>query len=344
MKKTYLLIPLIATLLGLTSCDKDLEQDNDVETNFECLWSTIDQKYCFFGYKKDSIMDWNEAHDLYLEKAKECKTMEELFYVFGDMLNELKDGHVNLTSTFDISRYDLQGDYEDNFIKNTIFSSNYLGKDYRHAGGFYYKMLEPDSIGYIYYPSFSVGFTTDNINNVLYYFRNSKGLILDIRGNGGGQVTNADALARHFTTGKIVAGYYQRKTGAAHYALSDPEEITLSPSSGLKYIGPVVLLTNRDVYSAANKFTQQMRVLENVLVMGDKTGGGSGMPSSDELPCGWTIRYSSAILLDANKQCMEWGIEPDVYVSLDKQKAVMEDIDTIIEEARKELRTMNDER
>ena len=39
-----------------------------------------------------------------------------LFDVLGDMLNELKDGHTNLISTFNMSRYwDWYLDYPDNF-------------------------------------------------------------------------------------------------------------------------------------------------------------------------------------------------------------------------------------
>lgn len=335
MKKTLTLLATLIPLLWTSSCDKDLEKENDITTNFNTLWTTIDQKYCFFEFKKDSIRDWNEVHDIYYKKALESKTMEDLFYVMADMLNELKDGHVNLTSTFDISHYNLQEKYEDNFIKNVIFSDKYLGNDYRHVGGFYYKLLQPDSIGYIYYPSFSTTFSEANINNVLKHFKNAKGIIVDIRGNGGGLITNANRLASHFTPKKTLASYFRRKTGRAHNALSDKEPIYIEPAQGIIYAGPTIVLTNRDVFSAANLFTQEVHPQSHVLVVGDKTGGGSGVPASDELPCGWTVRFSSAIYLDHKGVCTEWGIEPDVKVELDKQKAYLNNTDTMIEAARK---------
>lgn len=334
MKKTIAILTLIGSLFAISGCDKDLEKENDKATNFNTLWSTIDQKYCFFEFKKDSIKDWNEVYKLYYPKACASKTNEEFFYVLADMLNELKDGHVNLTSTFDASRYDLQGDYEDNFIKNTIYSANYLGTNYRRAGGLYYKMLEPDSIGYIYYPSFSNGFSEANINNVLRHFEKAKGIIVDIRGNGGGLITNANRLASHFTPKKTLTGYFKRKTGPAHNAFSDKQPIYINPANGIIYAGPTVVLTNRDVYSAANLFTQEVQPQKHVLIMGDKTGGGSGVPANDELPCGWTVRYSSAIYLDSKGVCTEWGIEPDLKVSLDKQEAYLHNTDSIIEQAR----------
>lgn len=334
MRKTLTLLATLAALIATTSCDKDLEKENDVTTNFNTLWSIIDQKYCFFEFKKDSIEDWNKVHATYYSKALECHTMEELFYVMGGMLNELKDGHVNLTSTFDVSRYNLHEQYEDNFIKNVIFSDKYLGSDYRRAGGLYYKMLTPDSIGYVYYPSFSTAFSESNINNVLLHFKKAKGVIVDIRGNGGGMITNAERLASHFTPQKTLASYFRRKTGRAHNALSDKQAIYIEPANGVIYAGPTIVLTNRDVYSAANLFTQEVQPQKHVLIVGDRTGGGSGVPASDELPCGWTVRFSSAIYLDSKGHCTEWGIEPDVKVSLDKEKAYLYDTDSIIETAR----------
>lgn len=333
--KTLILASLaILPVFLLNGCDDDLEVDNDIDNNFEILWKTVDERYCFFDMKKDSIMDWNYAYDYYLAKAHRCKSMEELFYTFGDMLNELKDGHVNLISSFDVSRYDIQGSYKDNFISNVIYSDRYLGRNYRKAGGLSYKLLG-DNIGYIYYGSFSDGFSEDNLSQVLNYFRNTKGLIIDIRGNGGGYISYVDQIAGRFTSTKLLSGYWQRKTGKGHSALSDLQALYLEPSGGTKYLDkPVAVLTNRDVFSAANNFAQTMKVLPQVKLIGDVTGGGSGLPISNELPCGWFLRFSSAIYYDAEKVCTEWGIQPDIQASLDVQKAYLDNEDSIIETAR----------
>jgi C-terminal processing protease CtpA/Prc len=37
---------------------------------------------------------------------------------------------------------------------------------------------------------------------------------------------------------------------------------------------------------------------------------------SYELPCGWTVRFSSVRMYDADKNDIEQGIEPDVKVDL----------------------------
>lgn len=80
-----------------------------------------------------------------------------------------------------------------------------------------------------------------------------------------------------------------------------------------------------------------MRCFPNVTLVGDKTGGGSGLPFSSELPNGWGVRFSASPHLDAQKQHIEFGIDPDKKVDMSKEDE-NNDLDTIIEEARKMLK------
>ena len=73
------------------------------------------------------------------------------------------------------------------------------------------------------------------------------------------------------------------------------------------------------------------------ILHGDKTGGGSGLPFSSELPNGWSVRFSASPIYNVNKEHIEFGIEPDIFVSMtenDKSKGK----DTIIEKAREVIR------
>lgn len=96
-------------------------------------------------------------------------------------------------------------------------------------------------------------------------------------------------------------------------------------------------MTNRHSYSATNDFVNTMRCFPNVTLVGDKTGGGSGLPFSSELPNGWGVRFSASPHLDAQKQHIEFGIDPDKKVDMSKEDED-NDLDTIIEEARKMLK------
>lgn len=327
----FISLTLLAALF-LTSCDKDLEVEDSPRENFEMLWRTIDEKYCFFEYKKDSIKDWDDVYDEYSLMIHDDMSQFDLFDVLGSMLNELKDGHVNLVSSFDRSRYDLQGDYPFNFDINILEGPRYLGKDYKQAGGIMYKRLSED-VGYMYYSSFSNSFNDSNLNHILYYFKDTKGIIIDIRNNGGGMATNVEALADRFVDKKEIVGYWQYKTGKARDALSSPRTIYLEPDTeNLRYLRKVVVLTNRGCYSAANDFVQTMKGLPNVKIVGDRTGGGAGMPVSSELPNGWSVRFSTAPYMDKNKGYTEFGIEPDVHVDMAKEDAE-QGIDSVIEAA-----------
>ena len=77
-----------------------------------------------------------------------------------------------------------------------------------------------------------------------------------------------------------------------------------------------------------------MRALPNVTIVGDHTGGGSGMPMSNSLPNGWSVRYSACPMYDKDKQQTEFGISPDVNVAL-SDESTAKGIDDIIEAARK---------
>ena len=82
-----------------------------------------------------------------------------------------------------------------------------------------------------------------------------------------------------------------------------------------------------------------MRALPQVTVMGDKTGGGSGMPMSSTLPNGWSLRLSACPTLDAKGNSTEFGIEPDIHVNMTSED-MQKGLDTIIETARKHLKNI----
>jgi len=70
-------------------------------------------------------------------------------------------------------------------------------------------------------------------------------------------------------------------------------------------------------FSATNSFVVRMKLAPNATVVGDKTGGGGGLPFSSEIPNGWMVRFSASPIFDANMQQTEWGIDPDVKVDLE---------------------------
>lgn len=336
MKKTILSIFLIPLLMmSMVSCVEE-EQFYDTPTgNFEALWKIIDQHYCFLTYKKETYgLDWDNVYHKYKVQINDRLNESQLFEILGNMLGELHDGHVNLYSAYDLSRYwSWYEDYPSNFSDS--IQSIYLGNDYKMASGIKYTILD-DNIGYIYCSTFQSNIGENNLDQMFSYLALCNGLIVDVRNNGGGNISYAQKLAARFTDQKLMVGYIQHKTGTGHDDFSSMEEQHLEPSDGLRWHKHTVVLTNRKVFSAANEFVKYMRCCPNVIQLGDKSGGGAGIPFSSELPCGWSIRFSACPMYDKNRESTEFGIEPDHDISYTTYD-YLHGIDTLIEYARKIL-------
>lgn len=330
------ILALIMVVSALGSCVDETEFADNPRGNFEALWKILDERYCFFDYKKAEYgLDWDAIHDKYSRQIDDGMTDAQLFEVLGNMLAELRDGHVNMYSPWDVARnWSWHEDYPSN-VSDTLLS-RYLGTDYRIASGLRYRILD-DNVGYVRCASFASSFGEGNLDEILYYLAPCNGLIIDLRDNGGGMLSAAEQLAARFTNADILVGYMQHKTGRGHSDFSAMEEQRLKPSKGIRWQKRTIVLTNRAVYSAANEFVKYMKCCPKVTVVGDRTGGGAGMPYSSELPIGWSIRFSACPMYDRDRKPTEFGIAPDHGVAL-VEADLARGKDTIIEFARRLLR------
>ena len=321
-----LLVPLLFT----AGCEKAfIEEDpQDTPVNvFNELWHTLDEKYAFFAYKNIS---WDSVYQVHRPHVHNDMSDEALFEVCADLLYSLKDGHVNLYTPFDFSRnWSWIYDYPENFSLNLV-ERYYLGRDYRITAGMWNKQIR--GIGYIYYGSFMSQVEEEDIDYVLEQFKDLPGIVFDIRNNGGGSLSNAQRLASRFADEERTVGYRMFKNGPGWADFSDPLGIGVKPKGDYQFTKPVVLLTNRSSYSAANDFAMRMKAFPHVTLMGDRTGGGGGLPIYSELPNGWRYRFSSTMTYDISGHNIEHGIQPDVLVDMDSTD-MNRGKDTILEKA-----------
>lgn len=260
---------------------------------------------------------------------------EKLFTILSSMLDNLQDGHVNLFTPYGIYAYEAWWrDYPAKFDPD-IISGNYLTSGYTIAGGgiFTYGKLT-DEIGYIHTSSF--GGSEEKfleISGILEEFRDLRGLIVDIRNNGGGSTNNSDLIASRFADQKRLYAYVKWRNGPEHDDFTEPHERTIEPSEEWRFLKPVALLTNRRVFSAAEAFVLVIRILPHVTVIRDITGGGIGNPIWRELPNGWIYRLSRWQELTPDMEMFEGiGLMPDILVGiLDEDLAAGKD--TILETA-----------
>ena len=331
MKKFHLYIVILFVAI-LNGCVHEPQFSDTPKGNYDACWKILDEHYCFFDYKN---IDWKAVYDKYLPEVGPDIKQDSLFRILNKMLGELKDGHVNIYTPFNLGRYwSWFEDYPQNFDSN--IQRNYIGTQYGIAGGMIYCML-PDSIGYIYYGSFSSSISESNLDYVLASLGRCRGLIFDIRDNGGGLIAQVNTIAARFIDEKMLTGYIQYKKGKGHNDFSTLYPTYVEPSDRIHFDKRIALLTNRSVFSAANNFVSVMRQIPQVTIIGDSSGGGSGLPFSSELPNGWSIRFSASPIYDAEKKHTEFGIAPDIKVDM-TQADMLRGHDTILDTALNYLR------
>lgn len=96
------------------------------------------------------------------------------------------------------------------------------------------------------------------------------------------------------------------------------------------------MLADRGSYSDSSFTALAVRSIPNIILMGDTTGGGLGIPNGGQLPNGWNYRFSVTQTLDPQGNNYEDGVPPEILAQFnwnDLQK------DEILERAIQEINT-----
>jgi hypothetical protein len=331
-KHTFPFIAMLALLLLLSSCEYIFFQpgvDTGASATFEYLWNKVNEQYAFFDVKD---VDWESVYLHYEPHIYDGMPDDSLFYYLGNMMNELKDGHVNLISEFNVSRYDITMLGPQN-INYRLVKENYLGTDMYITGPFQHNFIANGQVGYIRYASFSDNFTDEQFVFILNRYSDTRGLIIDIRQNGGGYGHNITKLLSHLIHSDQPIYTSAIKSGPDHNDFSEAVPLYSTPyDTTLKYSNPVAVLIDRGSYSATSVFALATLSVDNIFLVGDTTGGGLGMPNGGQLPNGWTYRFSITRTLTANGVNYENGIPPTIHSLLDAGD-VARGWDTVIETA-----------
>lgn len=312
--KNILIFSVFFLSLSTVSCEELILSDEPGEDpieNFDYLWRVAQEKYAFFDYKS---IDWDEVYREYRPQVNSNTGLIELFDILFAMLGELRDGHVNLISPFNIARFDIDLLGPEN-IDFRLIRENYLSENYYITGPFQHDFLEGDKVAYVRYSSFSNNVRNFDLDFLFLRYEKTNGMIIDLRQNGGGSLSNVFRILNRFVSEKTLVYNSFIKNGpgpedfsAAQPAYLEPAE-TEDGEERLRYLDkPVIVLVDRGTYSAASFFALACLQLDNFTLLGDTTGGGLGIPNGGQLPNGWTYRFSISRTLTPDGLNFEGGV------------------------------------
>ena len=179
-----------------------------------------------------------------------------------------------------------------------------------------------DNIGYIEFSSFDEE-TSKQFEERLLELKNKgiKGLIIDIRNNGGGIVQEATKIADYFLKKDSTILITKDKNG--------DEDITKAKNEPIFDL-PVIILTNQNTASASEILAGALKDNGVAKIVGTKTFGKGVIQNIFTLTDGAALKLTtSEYFTPSNKKINHEGIEPDVNVELPKE---MENILTIEKE------------
>lgn len=326
---------IVLIVLAFSSCQHAFMKEGlepDPVNTFEYLWNKVDQQYAFFGLKG---VNWDEVYQTYRPMVSNDIDDDSLFNIMAAMLNTLQDGHINLIAPFNVSRNDsvYYKMIAERNINSEVVMLNYLTLNHHTTGNLSHRAIRDGKVGYIRYTSFANKVSKYDVQYILNRYKDCDGLILDLRQNGGGAITNIWTLLSIFDNHGQKLYTTQIKSGPTHDDFSDLKEVHAADTSMFGhdyYKKPVAVLIDRGSYSATSFFAICTQAYDNIALIGDYTGGGLGLPNGGELPNGWHYRFSITRTFANDGGNYENGVPPDFRVLL-APEATAAGIDNVIE-------------
>jgi C-terminal processing protease CtpA/Prc len=187
-------------------------------------------------------------------------------------------------------------------------------------------MLGPD-VGYLRIRSFS-GYSKDGgyetglaaleagLDTAFANTGGWKGLVIDVRINGGGADPYGLAIARRLTATPYTAYVKQARSDPADATKwTEAQPSVVQPSTRPSFRGPIIELTGVQSISAAETFTQAlMNRQPKITRIGETTQGVFSDVLGRQMPNGWRFGLANERFVTDGKSFDNVGIAPDVAV------------------------------
>ena len=138
-----------------------------------------------------------------------------------------------------------------------------------------------------------------------------KGLVLDLRNNGGGLVSAAESIADYMLPeGDVVVSFKGKGLPESVYVTSDEHQVDV----------PIVVLVNEESASASEVLTGALKDNDYATVVGTTTFGKGIAQGLFPMPDGSALKLTTAYYYFPSGECIhEIGIKPDVEVELEEE-------------------------
>jgi hypothetical protein len=299
-------------------------------SNFDVFAETWAEQYPFFGEKK---VDWAAVVAANRSRVSDATTPEQLFDIISGMISPLQDAHSYIGATA-ISKSFGGARKSPSFLVGpdraqgyALVSAHLTTPLQRFCQGqLEFGMLGPD-VGYLRIRSFN-RYSKDGafetglaaleaaLDTSFANARAWKGLVIDVRLNGGGADPYGIAIARRLTATPYTAYVKQARSDPAtpvRWTAEQPSVV--QPSARPSYLGPVVELTGIQSVSAAETFTQAlMKRTPKVVRVGETTQGVFSDVLGRTMPNGWHFGLANERFVTDGRSYDNVGIAPDVAV------------------------------
>lgn len=317
-------------LLFSVSCEEAFlpePESNTILNNYDVFGEDFQEKYGIFQVKN---INWPALLEEYRLPLEANPTEAGLYEALIGLISELNDSHLYL---------DPNGAFPDfeGGISGLLTRQGFIDVDFKLIGrsyvtlmdsvpGLIYHGMMEGNIGYVYLggPSDYPDDYDEYMPRLLDDLRDTKGIILDIRNNPGGEDEGSRRFAGYFTekSAPYMISTYKIGTGANDF--EEARTWTLEPTENERYLKPVVLLTNRYTVSAAETLTLALKTQAQVTHMGDTTTGAFSDVVKRQLPNGWFYGLSVGDYRNADNVSLEGiGIAPDLLVKNTKEDLEM---------------------
>jgi hypothetical protein len=303
---------------------------NTPQSNFDVFAQTWTEHYPFFVEKKT---DWNAVVAANRSKVSATTTPEELYAVLVGMITPLEDAHSFLDAS------DIKREYHGSRTSPSSIERDQADKAYALVnpylrgplhqfceGKLEFGMLSSDIAyfrlrgfyGYTQDRSFEGGLTALEaaLDTIFSGAKKWKGLVIDVRINGGGADPYGLAIASRLTKSPYVAYEKQARSDPTDATKWTPPQVSMvKPSTRPGLTGPVVELIGVQSISAAETFTQALlKRSPHVTRVGENTQGVFSDVLGRTLPNGWRFGLPNERFVTDGKTYDGPGIAPDVAV------------------------------